>query len=158
MKHYNPSITERANRIFNLKNGDGMSEEIDGPVAVIPVSPICQLVKNVTATTSGNTTIFTTSGSKDTYITAVHMSVNTDAANTGGGTRVTAVIQGVTVELCRIAKLSTGLAIQRDTSISFPFPVKLDRGTTVILAHDFGAGTANFAATVVGYEEEVTRT
>lgn len=154
MKNYNPSITERANRIFNLKNGEGMSEEIEGPVAVIPVVPVSRF--SFSSSSTGTTTVFTSDTGKDTYITAVTLGIAKDAAATTTTVSLKVYLDGVQREIAQIAGLA-GTAQLETISLSFPFPIKIDRGQIVQVAVTAAGPNTRVTSTVTGYTEEVTR-
>jgi len=150
MKHYNPSITERANRIFNLKNGDGMSDEIDGPVAVIPIVPVVRICRQLAG---GGT--FTTPSDRDFYLTNAQISIAKVAADSGALASLTVVIDGVTISILRINGV-TLTADAQNVLQSWNFPIKLDRGTNITLSLSGAYTTAN--ALLQGFIEEVART
>lgn len=149
MKHYNPSITERANRIFNLKNGDQMSEEIDGPVATIEIKPS---VKARRAT--GSNTIVP-AADKDFYITSMSISIAKTAAETGSGAVISATIDGVSTQILEIRGITLTADAQTAT-IALSYPLKVDKNTAVTFVVTGAMSAAS--AVVTGYYEEVTRT
>jgi len=151
MKHYNPSITERANRIFNLKNGDGISDEVDGPVAVIPIQPTIKIVRR--SVVAGGV-IYTTPTDKDFYIVSVSLSVAKTAAQTGSNVAILTTIEGASISILDIRGITlTAQDASRD--ISFHYPIKLDRGTTITLSPT--GDYTSLSGIIYGYTEEVTR-
>jgi len=80
-KHYNPSIVENANRILASKAGDYLSDEVQGPVAVIPILPITNIIKTANSSTTGSVTLYTTPTDKDFYLTSLQISLIKDATN-----------------------------------------------------------------------------
>lgn len=158
MKHYNPTIAEDATRIFNLKNGDMMPEEIGEPVAVIPIIRQNDLTKTLNTAASGTTTIFTTDASKDTYITAFLIAYNKNAACAigDGAMALTATINGVATVIGGIPHLDI-TAERQIISVTLPYPMKVDRNTAVTLSGTFGAGACRRLATIYGYTVETTK-
>jgi hypothetical protein len=157
MKHYNPSITERANRILNLKNGDGMSEEIDGPVAVIPIEPACRIVRRQIRTTSGTSTIYTTPADKDFYLVSAQLDYMQDAASDGLFIELLARIDGIDQPLIAFRKLT--LTASAKSAVYSPcLPVKIDRNTSIYVNHSYTVGNGTVVGCITGYTEEVTRT
>ncbi len=157
MKHYNPSITERANRIFNLKNGDGMSEEIDGPVATIPINPSCRVLRSASAINATSGTIFTTPTDRDFYLVAAMLSMIKDVTSTSADTTLGVPVDGVTQAILRIPGIS--LTPQNDViAISFPYPIKVDRNAQIVITNSSNVANIVTRGSIIGYYEEVTRT
>lgn len=159
-KHYNPSIVERANRILASKSGDFLSDEVQGPVAVIPINPIINIVRAASATTTSSGTIFTTPTDKDFYLTGVQFGFVKDAACDAANTTTPAVlitIDGVSVTVVRLPTI-TLTAQNQSVFVSLPTPIKIDRGTTIsIQSTSYTVGVFNRNAVIYGYTEEVTR-
>jgi len=159
-KHYNPSIIERASRILNSKQGDFLSDEVAGPVATIELKPAVRLIASTVASTSSSTNnAQTTPADKDTYITGVALSfvkdVTCDAAD--GSLRAMVVVGGVTRNLLSFGIL-TLTAQSGSNSISFPYPIKVDRNSSLGLAQStFTAGKFVRCVNFFGYTEEVTK-
>jgi len=159
--HRNPSITERALRILNTKTGDHLSDEVNGPVVVIPIKPVTTVLGSATRAVTATGNIFTTQTGKDTYITGICFSVAKDAAcdaTTSDHAAISATINGSSVTLARIAGI-TLTAFAQSIFMSFPEPIKVDSGTTVTVGGmAFTAGSCVKAVVIHGYTEEVTRT
>lgn len=155
MKHYNNSLSERASRILNLK-GESMPEEVEGPVLVIPIFPISRFVKRATRATTGSGTVFTTPSDKDFYITTATLSYEADATCDTTSINLTCVQDTATVYLIEFAKLAT--TASRDTiTLEFPAPIKVDKGTNILMTCTFTAGNIRFCAQITGFTEEVTK-
>lgn len=158
-KHFNPSIVERLNRIFRPKAGDQFTDEVSGPVAVIPVTPVSRIVKQAGSNVSGNVPVYTTPSDKDFYLTSVTLSysknVTCDVAN--GAYRLSVVIDGVTTYIASIA-LQTLTADNSNLSLNLSTPVKIDRGTSIATTNSFTAGAFIRQVCISGYTEEVTST
>lgn len=158
-KHYNPSIVERSNQIFNTKTGDHVSSEV-APV----ISPVVELRYNqrvangqATNATSGN--IFTTSATKDTYITCMSITVKKDATSDSTFTDIIAVDEkGSTRSLISLATLTLSAVQGLQTTQNLPWPgMKLARNTAITLRN--GTATANIESfgQVYFYEVETTK-
>ncbi len=155
MKHYNPSITERLFRIFQPKAGDQFSDEVSGPYAVIPVTPVTRVVAAVAATVTGSTTIFTTPARKDFYLTGIQMSWAADAACDAVQLNAFCTIDTLSVNIMQLMKTS-GVQYQLSDTVIFPFPIKVDRNTNIRFNTTFAAGSSRHGACIYGYTEEVT--
>lgn len=161
MKNYNPSIVERANRIFNLKNGDQLPEEIDGPIATIEIRPVARVLADANKTTSGSGNIGSAMPSdKDTYVTAVYFGFIKDATCDASTSRTSVQVNigGATQNLISLPTLTT-TAQADDQVVHFNPPVKIDRGATFAFSGTtYTVGNMSRVAVVWGYNEEVTRT
>ena len=156
-KHYNSSITERGLRILNSKQGDFLPDEVSGPVATIELKPVCRISRSAVATNAANVTIYTTPTDKDFYLTAAQLSVIKDATATSAGSYIQATIDGVAQILIIITGLT--LTAQSDAvSQSWPFALKIDRGTPIIVTGTTTTANVKSYGTIQGYTEEVTRT
>lgn len=160
MKHYNPSISEDAARIFNSKQGDFLTDEVQGPVATIEISPKARVLAVASNTSTGSGTIFTSPIDKDTYITGVIFSFVKDAAcdTSLGVAAVQTTIDGLSGRhLASLAMAS--LTAERDTVyVQFLPAVKIDRNAVVQFASKtFTAGTMLRVATIFGYNVETTK-
>lgn len=149
MKHYNPSINERINRVFNTKAGDQGEQEI-GLIGTIPVTPVCNIIKSV----SSITTIYTTPADKDFYLTSCTLTMAKAAGDTATSIVIQAAVGGVTTVLVRLSGIT--LTAERDSLFCpFPVPIKIDRGSAIALA---GGGTfTSVGGSIQGYTEEVTK-
>lgn len=157
MKHYNPSIVERAQRIFNTK-GDNLPDEVSGPVAVIPIQPVSRIIKAAAASNTSIITPYTTPTDKDFYLTGVTLSFVKDAANdlATGSLLVQTTVNGETVSVTGIAVL-TLTAQQQTVRCEFNPPIKVDRNAAIQLpTATFTAGAMRRVLCINGYTEEVT--
>jgi len=140
--------------------GDQLSDEIQGPMAVIPIVPASKFIFSTTKTTTGSSTMVTTAADKDTYITAVQLSYSKDVACDVaiGSVFVSCVVDGVTKGIIALAILT--LTAESDSAaIAFQVPIKVDRNTSIIIGtNTYTAGLMSRCAVIHGYTEEVTRT
>lgn len=160
VKHYNPTIAEDANRIFNFKTGEVVSTEVAPFIQpIIPIQRKCTVIKELHHTTSGAQTLYTTPNDKDFYLTSVLMTIVKDATCDMASNvyNLTAVVDGVTISLGTIAILT--LTAQSEViSRDFTIPIKIDRGSSIFLtANTFTAGTMSRSATICGYTVETTK-
>jgi len=149
-KHYNPSIVERANRILATKSGDFLSDEVQGPVACIAITPVA----NILRAAAGSGTIYTTPADKDFYLTGFSLSFVKAASDTGTLVQITCIVDGVTTSIFGFAGLT--LTAERDgVAVDLSTPIKVDRNTAISCGLT-GTYTA-IRSTIRGYTEEVTR-
>lgn len=156
-KHYNPSIVERLNRIFRPKAGDQFSDEIQGPVAVIPVEPVARIVRSTSSAATGPTTVYTTPSDKDFYLTGFTFQAFCDAVADSSGYNMELVIDGATRNIAQVRKPSLTAGSFTQTH-DFSKPLKIDRGTTIIIRQTFSVGASTQAGIIYGYTEEVIST
>ena len=115
--HNNPSITEAANRKFNLKGGDMLPSEIQGPVATIEIQPHLNICKRASALNSTIATIFTTPSDKDFYLVAAELSLIKDATGTSTSSTISVIIEGLAVVLLDIAGIT--LTVQENSVANY---------------------------------------
>ena len=159
VKHYNPSIAEDANRLLNSKAGDQLGAEV-APIIqpTIELRRYSNIVRSGSSTASSSTaSIFTTPSDKDFYLTGATFSLQKDATsdNTSAFLRVT--IDGSTTRNIIQMDTLTTTAVSKDMAVSFPFPIKLDRSTNVIIGATYTVGSLVRNATIFGYTVEVTK-
>jgi hypothetical protein len=115
-----------------------------------------RLVKWATATASdtSNATILTTSSTKNTFLVGCSLSVSKDAVGASTFSRIiTSRFGGGTSDLFTIRYEPT-TAGQFTESISFPYPVKLAKGATVVANNASGVASIDTAGTVYYFETE----
>lgn len=100
---------------------------------------------------TGSTTVLTAeSGKRDTFITGIWLSVMKDSSCDNTTTQVTAVINGATVNLIDIRSI-TLTATDNNIYVPFEKPLKIDRGSAILLSKTFAAGVLIASANAFGY-------
>jgi len=152
--HRSLQITEDLRRIFNSKTGEMLDNVIpDFVQPVIPVTPVCKIVRDTVNTNQTATTIFTTSATKDFYLVAASLSLIRTVGSPSTQTRITVVINGIVRRVLQIAGIT--LQVQEgQLAINFNPPIKVDRGTNIQTVNTSGTGTIVVGATITGYEVE----
>lgn len=146
-KHNNPSISERARRIFNTQLNQEISNEVlDYITPVVNITPKCDIVRSNVQTA----TLYVTPTDKDFYLTSAYC----EAGFSGNGqstTFISLVINGVTQKIVQLKVTNLATTTANDSvSVNPIFPVKVDRGTNIELnVSNWGAGG------IIGYTEEV---
>lgn len=141
---------------------DELAEKV---VPVINVNPnhnkfLNYLAHGNTTSISASNTIATTSTTKDTFLCALTMSIVKDAAYdgaTGSSYRVLVTLDETNASTVIGAITLLTLTAQTDTiHITFPFPIKLKKGSTITSTLTAGgtAGTMGRNVTIYGYTEE----
>jgi hypothetical protein len=130
----------------------------DKVVPVMEVNPrmlrTCNIVtSNITATT-GNVTIFTAPTDRDSYINSAYLSMAKDVTCDGTSISLTAIIQGITVNLLSIRGI-TLTALNQTLSISYPAPIKIDKGSLVLMTFTFSVGVVVKGSGITGFSENM---
>lgn len=151
MKNYNTNLVLDAKRIF-VNKGDGFDEVEDNLVPVVPIIPLGEFTNSFSRATTGTNTAFVSSSDKDTYITGIIVTLLKDATcDMGDGTvRVICTVNGGTMILCYIP-IITLTAQSIVIPITFPNPIRLDRGTSFNYEGTFTVGKCIRTITVTGY-------
>jgi len=150
--HHNPTITQDTQRILNLKIGESQIVGND-IIPVIPITRVCNIVRSATRTTTGSSTLITTSTDRDFYIVACQLAIAYDVNSDATSYTLSTTIDGVNRELLHLRKLSGAtLSDVHSISISFPIPIKIDRGAQVFITQTFSLGTNHITGVVHGYE------
>lgn len=157
MKHYNPSITDDATRIFNLKGGDTLSEEvIDNIQPVIELKPRINIVRVNSATNSTTATVYNTPSDKDFYLTSCQMSVQCDVTSTATNVATVVTIDGVAGALMQIRKI-TLTPTTATTAQHYNPPIKLDRNTIIQITAQTNVANITVSSAITGYTQETTK-
>ncbi len=154
-KHNNPSISERARRIFNNQLNEEISNEVlDYITPTIEIKPRVNIGKYSSLTNSLGGTIYTTPTDKDFYLTFCCLGVIKDVTATSVESYLSAVIDGVRVYILDIPGIT--LTPQDQTlCVSFPLPIKIDRGTTININSSTNVANTRVFGSILGYTEEV---
>jgi len=152
--HRSLQITEDLRRIFNSKTGEMLNNVIpDSILPVIPITPVCKIVRNGVATNAVSTTFFTTATNKDFYMVAASLAVIKDANSTSITTTLTASINGVFRIMLQIPTIT--LTAQNNTiNLNFNPPIKIDRNTGIAVQNTTAIAVIVAAACITGYEVE----
>ncbi len=155
MKHYNPTISQNLNRIFNFK-GESTEDVYPEILPVIPITGIINIIRSASLSSGATTNIYTTPTDKDFYIDALCVSLAKDVNATTTALTITATIDGVSVAILSIA--CTTLTLERsDKEIYFEKPIKIDRNTVIALSSGTNVATFRFSCNLYGHVEEVTK-
>ena len=129
---------------------------------IIPVIEVgSKIVKNARAESTqqsnlnGNSTIFTTPTDQDCYITAASLSMAKDVTADTVDCALRCSINGTFRTLLCLAGL-TLTAMQDTTSISYPHPIKVDRGTNILINSSRTAGATRISGAVSFFLDETS--
>lgn len=121
------------------------------PVLIVNPTQYNTFIKFNDSNNATNTTIFTTSTTRDTYLTAFTLSVIKDVTSTSTGSSIGVIIDGAVILICKISSIT--LTIQNATiSLSLPYPIKVDKGSIVSVRNATGNANIYTSACIFGYE------
>lgn len=156
MKHYNPTLSEDMQRIFNIKSGENTDQVADFIQPTKEVMRYCNIVRSVLGSGSASTTIYTTPTGKDFYLVGFMHNWIKDVAATAANSYINVTIEGVTQKISYLAGIT--LTVQNiGTALTFPVPIKIDRGTTIVVVNSTNGAVISTAAIIYGYTEEVSK-
>jgi len=111
-------------------------------------------VKNIT-TSSGAATIYTTPTMQDFYLCSASLSICKDVSCDTSAVNLRTTINGATVEFLSIAGITLTVSNQ-SLSVSFPHPIKIDRGVVIQMNHTKTAGVFFGTAQITGFLDETS--
>ena len=157
----NPDAGEAIRKQAGLTLAEGYPQQLASTVQpVMDMTPrfhrVAKTFGSSTTSTSGSGTVFTTSATKETMITSVQFGIikdNTcDAANGSCGLRVN---QGGAQQLLCVLPVLTTTGQEHNVTVSFPTPVRADKGTAIQFFNgSFTVGNFVRAYVVSFYEVE----
>ena len=106
------------------------------------------------STTTGTTTLLTTSTRADTYLTGGSLAVQKAVDNDTTSVILRAKINGANVDLIRLGFI-TLTAASSELMWSPAKPLKVDRGSTIVLIGAVGVGVIIKSATIQGFEKDL---
>ena len=115
---------------------------------------IINIVKNNAAVNATTSTIYTTPPDRDFYLCTVSMSTIKDATSTSVVSQVLAFVDGVNTVLLNIASI-TLTAQENCSSITFPLPIKIDKGTNITVTNSTNVANIRTNAVISGYTVDV---
>lgn len=161
-KIYNSDLTRSIVEATRLQSGvDSIPSELaDRVIATIETNPKLlrdtTLIKNTSISTTGNQTIFTSSATRDTFITGILLTATKDAtcdvAIGQSFASIFTTINGATTTLAAFSGL-TLTAQDKEIFIDFDKPLKIDKNVAVSIGGGaYTVGLNARAATIYGYE------
>jgi hypothetical protein len=125
-------------------------------VPVMEVNPkllrTINVIKTGVSQVTGSVTIYTTPTNQDFFLTNIDYNIIKDAVcdQATGTLSITGYVGGILIYLIRIP-IITLTAQDKSIQIEFKNPIKLDRGTTLIMGATYTAGVMNRVANIFGY-------
>lgn len=155
VKHYNPSIGQRLQRIFNFKGGAIVDEVNTIIQPTIEIKPRPDFIRGNASTTTGTGTIITLPTDKDFYLTGFTMTYQKGATCDNTSFVFSINVDGSARSLIDIRTL-TLTASNQALNFEFTHPIKIDRGSSLTHTASFTVGSMNRSVIIRGYFENVT--
>lgn len=153
------AIVRRTSVLRKMQDLSGMqtaAESLPNQLANI-INPVLHLNPSVTtlvrhsgSTTTGNVTVYGTPLDKDFFLTFITLSITKDVLCDNNAVNVQSVIDGGARVLLTI-NTQTLTAGSQTATISFPYPIKLDRNAGITLVGAFAAGSMTKTVCIGGY-------
>lgn len=140
--------------LLGLQSGaQGIPTELNNNVQpVVEIGPrVSNIIKNFvqTASTSGST-IYTTPADKDFFVTFSELGLTKDAASDNVQSYIDVMVGGARIVLSPLYTQTT-TAGTFHCSTSYPYPLKIDRNSTIRLVTTHAAGTKSAQAIIGGF-------
>lgn len=146
-------VKDAADQLFT-KGVDMVATDLAGPVMTVELRTPADIVRTASRTASGSVSIYTTPTDKDFYLCSVALTYGADAACDNTFVTLNGSVDGIgTVNFLTLAKPSL-VAGAQSTSLSFPKPIKVQRGTPIQITSTFGAGACTFQGQITGFTWE----
>jgi hypothetical protein len=117
---------------------------------VVEIGPkFTTIARHVSSTTTGSSTIYTTPTDKDFYLTYAQLNITKDATSDNVNCNLLATLNAVR----RILSINTQTttAGSFNAANSFPYPIKIDRGTNITVNGTFTVGATTKEACIGGF-------
>ena len=140
---------------------DGIPQNFqDIVIPVVDVNPKhsrrCDICRCVTATNFTSVNLLTIDPNKEFFLTNATLSYIKDVTSVATVIQISAVIEGVVSQILRLPSL-TLTAGTGQIGMSFPIPVRIDRGTTMTIESDSAVANLKAVATLQGFTVLNTR-
>ena len=121
---------------------------------IIPVYPIHKKYADnsfgIFSTTTADATVFTTPVDRDFYISSAHLSIVKDVVCDNVTCYFYAKVNSKNLIMLSFLTPTTTITAEQSNA-SYPFPIKVDRGTAIVLSGAFTAGTMTKYAFITGF-------
>lgn len=131
----------------------------DKVVPVMEVNPKLlrkiDIVKEAVATNQTSSTIYTTPGDRDFYITNAAISTIKDATSTSTVSAIRAYVNGVQIAIFRLPSFTLtaqNMSIMHD----FKFPIKIDRNTAITVTNSTAVANITSYGLIFGYIDDIS--
>lgn len=148
MKITSSDLRKEVQEGASIQSAEGLPTELGN--TVIPVMEVnpkllrrVNFLKRAALSNAATASIFTAVSDRDTYITAASLTYSADVTATTTSVQIEIVVDGATIQILNFARVS--LQVQNgEMCQSFVPPIKIDRGSAVIIRS--GTAVANIVA------------
>lgn len=151
VEHQSKEVVDKMSEDLKVQPALALPRNISNSIQpVFNVNPdrISNIIRGA-VTTSFSAAIYTTPTDRDFYLVALTLSVSKNGTSTSTTSSINFTIDGAAQSAIVIAGL-TATAQSESNTINFPFPIKLDRGTQILISNG-AAGNINTAGAIIGY-------
>jgi hypothetical protein len=156
MRNFNSEVTRELVRAGKLQ-GESTDKILDTIQPTLELNPRitrrCEIVRGASRTTSGTSTIYTTPSDTDFYLTGISLNAAADVASDTVNFYASIVILGATRVIIELRKI-TLTAYAGSSCFTFPFPIKVDRNSSITFTINSTVGSSSLACSIVGYVDE----
>ena len=148
------SILNTTIKELGVQVTDG-NKPLDTINLVYPVNlKYATLVKSTSINATGSQNVYTTPTTKDFYVTHLTISFTKNAACDCTNFGIYAQVLGASQYLIRCGVQTTTANDSINQTVSFPYPIKIDRNSSIVIAASWGAGAATLYGCISGFIEE----
>jgi len=149
MQSFNQTIGQDIQRIFKTK-GENIVAIADIVQPTKEIQTRINILKRVSYTTSGTSSVYTTPTDKDFYLCFAEISFLSDVLNDTLLVQLSVILDGESLVLAELRKVSLAIAANQ-LYIVFNQPLKLDKGTAINILGTYTAGALTKSAIIGGY-------
>jgi hypothetical protein len=117
---------------------------------------VCDVSAYNVALNATSATVYTTPSDRDFYLNSVTLSMIKDASSASTSSFVTSTINGATVNLLRLSCFAS-TAQTGQISTSYPKPLKLDRGVSIIVGNTSATANVRSDCCLTGWVDETSK-
>ena len=153
----NDEMTKEVSRVLGHQIENKPLMDTSKVILVAEVNPkmlkYANVVVRANSSSTGTTTVYTTPTDREFYLTSICISFSATVANDQVLLYLSGVFGGVAIRLIDI-NLNT-LTVQNQLyNKEYHTPVRLDKGTAILLVKAFTAGAGVYSCTICGYTQE----
>jgi len=153
--HNNINLVKRFNDIFRLKSESAPTEVLNSFVPVVTMQPESDIGVQNSAFNATSAVILATPLDKDFFITSAQISSVKDATATATASSVTCVRGGAIFNILAVAHLTLTQEFSvANNAIHFLTPLKVDRGTNILVSNSTAVGNIRTYGVVYGFYGE----
>lgn len=149
----NSEIAKRILRDLKISISDGVPSQISNQIVPVLISNperTPNIIKQASAINSTSSVIYTTPTDRDFYLTNVNIANIKDVTSTSALSYVACLVNGAPSIIVSVSGLTLTPSSASNT-ISFPYPIKIDRGTQITVNNSTNIANVSTTASIIGY-------